>query len=388
VKVVVVSGIWPPDVGGPASHAPELAGFLRGRGHHVCVVTTATDPPAQEAYDVSWVSRRLPAGLRHLRAAFVIARCAKAADVVYATSMTRRAAAGAALARRPLVLKLTADEAFERERRAGRFRGDLDDFQRHHGGLRVRLLRATRNAAVRRARRVFTPSEYLRRVVVGWGIPAERVSVIPNPAPDVPPLPPRDDVRRDLGMDGPTLGFAGRLMAAKALGVALAAVAKVPGVSLVVVGDGPDREALERQAAELGLDGRVRFVGSRSRDGVLRTLYAADAAVLSSRWENFPHLVVEALAVGTPVIATAVGGVPEVVRDEENGLLVPAGDADALAAAIRRIVDEPGLRDRLAAAAAASVADLAPELLLGRIEATLLEAAAGVPSGSEPQGVE
>ena len=72
---------------------------------------------------------------------------------------------------------------------------------------------------------------------------------------------------------------------------------------------------------------------------MLRILYAADAALLSSRWENFPHLVVEALAVGTPVIATAVGGVPEVVRDGENGLLVPAGDPDALAAAIRRLLD-------------------------------------------------
>jgi glycosyltransferase involved in cell wall biosynthesis len=377
VKVVVVSGIWPPDVGGPASHAPELAGFLTGRGHGVCVVTTAAHAPAQEAYEVHWISRRLPAGVRHVAGALEIYRWARRSDVVYATSMTRRAAAGAALARRPLVLKLTADEAYERERRAGRFDGDLDAFQHHHGGLRVRLLRATRDAAVRRARRMFTPSEYLRRIVVGWGIATERVGVIPNPAPDIPALPPRDAVRQELGMKGPTLGFAGRLMAAKALGVALTAIAEVPEVSLVVVGDGPDREELERRAAELGLDGRVRFVGSRSRDDVLRTLYAADAALLSSRWENFPHLVVEALAVGTPVIATSVGGVPEVVHDGENGLLVPAGDADALAAAIRRIVDEPGLRDRLAAAAAPSVAGLTPAVLLGRVEEELRKAVEG-----------
>jgi len=291
--------------------------------------------------------------------------------------MTRRVAAGAALARRPLVLKLTADEAYERERRAGRFAGDLDAFQRHRGGPRLRVLRETRDAAVRSARRVFTPSQYLRRIVVGWGIPGERVGVIPNPVPDVPALAQRDDVRRELGMNGPTLGFAGRLMAAKALGLALSALADVPNVALVVVGDGPDRAALEQRASELGLDGRVRFTGSRSREEVLRTLYAADAALLSSRWENFPHLVIEALAVGTPVIATAVGGVPEVVRDGENGLLVPSGDAAALAAAIRRLFAEPGLRDRLAAAAAPSVAGLAPEALLGRIEDELRKAVAG-----------
>ena len=102
---------------------------------------------------------------------------------------------------------------------------------------------------------------------------------------------------------------------------------------------------------------------------------AADASLLTSSWENFPHTVVEALAVGTPVIATAVGGVPELVRDGENGLLVPAGDADALAAAIRRLIDEPGLRERLAAAAAPSVEHLRPETLYARLEAILVEVA-------------
>lgn len=373
-----MSGIWPPDLGGPASHAPELAGFLRERGHEVAVVTTASAAPAGETYPVHWVPRRLPAGARHLATVFCIGRRAAAADVVYATSMTRRAALGAALARRPLVLKLTADEAYERERRSGRFDGDLDAFQHHRGGLRVAFLRATRNWAVRSARHVLTPSAYLRELVVGWGIPAERVSVSPNPAPEVPALrqlPPRQELRAELGLEGPTLAFAGRLMAAKALDVALSALALAPAVALVIVGDGPDRAALERQRDALALGGRVRFLGGLSRDGVLRVFRAADAVLLSSRWENFPHVVVEALAVGTPVIASAVGGVPEVVRDGENGLLVPAGDPEALAVAIRRLLGDDELRARLAAAAAPSVESYSAERLLGQIEAELEKAA-------------
>ena len=376
MRVVIVSGIWPPDIGGPASHAPELAGFLCERGHDVTAVTTASVPPAPEPYLVRWARRTLPPGLRHLEVVRLVAHAARGADVVYATSMTRRAALGAALARRPLVLKLTADEAYERERRSGRFAGDLDDFQHHAGGLRVRLLRRTRDAAVGRAVSVLTPSEYLRGLVVGWGIPAARVSVSPNPAPDVPVLRPREEARRALGLEGPTLAFAGRLMAAKALDVAFRSLERTPGVSLLVVGDGPDRGELERLRSTLGLDGRVRFLGSRSRGDVLEILFAADAALLSSRWENFPHLVVEALAVGTPVIATTVGGVPEVVHDGENGLLVPAGDPEALAAAIRRLTGDRELRDRLARAAAPSVAGLSAALLLGRIEQELERAAA------------
>jgi glycosyltransferase involved in cell wall biosynthesis len=98
--------------------------------------------------------------------------------------------------------------------------------------------------------------------------------------------------------------------------------------------------------------------------------------LLPSAWENFPHTVVEALAVGTPVIATAVGGVAEVVRDGENGLLVPPRDVDALAAAISRFVHEDGLREKLAAAAAPSVEALAEPRLLARVEAELVRAAA------------
>ena len=366
MKVVVVSGIWPPDVGGPASHAPALADALLAAGHAAEVVTTAAAPPEARAYRVRWVSRTRPAPLRHLAVVREVARAARSADRVYATSMVRRASLGASIARRPLIVKLVSDEAFERAVRAGRFPGTLEDFQRVSGGPRLRLLRGSRNRALRRAAHVVVPSAYLRDLALGWGIAPNRLTVVPNPAPPLPPLPDRDAARGALGLDGVTLAAAGRLTRQKALGDALAAVARVDGVSLVVAGDGPERGALERRAAELGLDGRVRFVGPLARTEVLTLFRAADAALLSSAWENLPHSVVEALAVGTPVVATAVGGVPEVVRDGENGLLVAPGDVAALADAIRR-VSEPGLRDALAANAAASVAGLDERRLLERI---------------------
>ncbi|HET6623949.1 MAG TPA: glycosyltransferase family 4 protein, partial [Gaiellaceae bacterium] len=309
MRVLVVSGIWPPDPGGPASHAPALTAFLRERGHDVEVVTTASTAPEPTGYPVHWAAQSSP--LRHARATALVRHAAARSDVVYSTSMVRRAALGASLARRPLVVKLVSDEAFERARRSGRFDGTLDEFQTA-GGARFRLLRATRDGALRRARHVFCPSAYLRRLALGWGLDPERVSVLPNPAPEVPPLPPREELRAELGLDGRLLVFAGRLGPQKSLDVALEAVAAVPGVTLAIAGDGPDRASLERRARELGLEERARFLGSLPRDRVLRLFRAADAALLSSSWENFPHTVVEALAVGTPVVSTAVGGVPEV----------------------------------------------------------------------------
>ncbi|TMM14675.1 MAG: glycosyltransferase family 4 protein [Actinobacteria bacterium] len=375
MRVVVVSGIWPPDVGGPASHAPEVADFLLERGHHVEVVTTAWAPPEQRAYRVSAVPRSLPPGVRHLRGAALVHHRSRSADAIYTTGMFGRSFAGATAARRPYVIKLTADPAFERARRRGVVAGDVDAFQ-GRAGLRVGLLRLARDVELRRAAHVFCPSEYLRALAVSWGVPPHRVSVLPNPAPSVPELGRRDELRQRLGMNGRALAFAGRLSVQKSLEVALEALVSLDGVTLDIAGEGDQRDMLERRARDLGVDTRVRFLGALPRERVLELFRAADAAILSSTWENFPHTVVEALAVGTPVIATDVGGVAEVVHDGENGLLVPAGDAAALADAVRRYFADESLQSALRAAAAASVRANDRDSVFGRIERALAEAAA------------
>ena len=375
MKVLIVSGIWPPDVGGPASHAPEVAAFLRGGGHEVEVVTTADRRPTPEEYEVHWIDRTTPIGLRHLATAVLIRKCAARSDVVYTTGMFGRSAAGASAARTPFVVKLTADHAYERSRRRGFFSGSLEEFQRGGGGHRSAVLRALRNSELGRAAHVLCPSEYLRGLALGWGLEPDRVGVLPNPMPTLPQLPDREVLRAQLGLNGATLAFAGRLTRQKALEVALEAVALTDGVTLVLAGEGDERPALERRARELGLGGRVRFLGAQSRERVLELFRAADALVLSSAWENFPHTVVEALAVGTPVLATTAGGVGEVVEHERNGLLVEPGDAQALARAVQRFFGDDGLRERLRAQAAPSVSGYEPARVYGRL-VEILEAAA------------
>ncbi len=206
------------------------------------------------------------------------------------------------------------------------------------GGARIRALRHARNLAVGRAVHVFCPSAYLREIAIGWGLPEERISVLPNPAPVVPELPDREALRVAFGMSGLTLAFAGRLTLQKDLRLALDAIGRVASVSLVLLGDGPERASLESYATGCGLGDRVRFLGGGSRDTVLELFRAADGSLLSSAWENFPHTVVEALAVGTPVIATAVGGVPEVVQRRGERVARPArrrGGADGRDRAVR-----------------------------------------------------
>jgi glycosyltransferase involved in cell wall biosynthesis len=344
-----------------------VAAFLDARGHAVEVVVSADKTPAAESYPVWFVSRSLPPGVRHVEGVRLVAARARHADVVYTTGMFGRSSLGALVARTPLVVKLTADPAYERARRWRLWGGSLADFQRE-AGFTTFPLRAARDFDARHAAHVITPSSYLRELVVDWGVPPEGVTVLPNPAPAVPELRPREELRAEFGFEGPTLVFAGRLTAQKSLHVGIEA-ARGAGIPLAIAGDGPDRAALERL-------GHARFLGPLPRGRVLELFRAGHAALLSSSWENFPHSVVEALAVGTPVIATRTGGVAEVVVDGENGLLVEPGDLDGLTAAIERFFGDEALAGRLRANAAGSVADYSAERIFGRLEEILVQAAA------------
>jgi glycosyltransferase involved in cell wall biosynthesis len=360
MRVLVVSGIWPPDVGGPASHAPEVAAFLLAHGHAPHVLVTADRAPAQEAYPVDWIPRASP--VRHLRAFRRVAQLAKRADVVYTTGMFVRSGAGSLAAHTPYVVKLTADPGYERARRRGLTHASLVDFQQERSPV-TWPLRWSRDELAKHAAHVITPSSFLRDLAVGWGV--ERVTVLPNPAPDVSDSPSREELRARFGFDGPTLVFAGRLALPKALEVGIEA-ARRAGVALAIAGDGPERARLEAL-------GHARFLGPLPRAEVLELFRAGDASLLSSNWENFPHSVVESLAAGTPVIATRVGGVPEVVHDGENGLLVPPGDVNALTDAIRRGF---GDLERLRANAVPSIADYSRDRVYGQLLDILIAAAA------------
>ena len=155
--------------------------------------------------------------------------------------------------------------------------------------------------------------------------------------------------RRHVG-NGDRLLFVGRLAAAKGLPILLEALAKVEGVTLDIVGDGPDRKMLNEQAVSLRLSDRIRFLGYQSQPEIRELLKQVDVFVLSSFAEGVPVVLMEAMAAGVPVVATRVAGIPELVDDEESGLLVSPSDVNGLANAIRRLLADSDMRNILSAA--------------------------------------
>ena len=369
MKLLITTGIFPPDVGGPATYVPQIAQALLERGHTVTVLTLSDNLDHHHAYPFQ-VVRLLRTQLKLLRMArtvYTIWRLGKKAQAIFVNGVALEATLANLALGKPLVLKVVGDLAWERavdRRWSGQ---TFEAFQAARHGPKIALLKTLRAWWTRRADRVVVPSQYLARWVKEWGVPEARIEVIYN------------SVARPNGLAASSLPLksavrlvtAGRLVPLKRVDGILEAIAGLSDAGLLVIGDGPERERLEHRVSELGIGDRVYFTGERERRDALALMAACDVFVLNSTHEGLPHVILEAMILGLPVVATAVGGTPEIVIDGKTGQLVNARDG-SLAETLARVALDLGLRRRLGEQAQTFVQEkLRPELMVERTEALL-----------------
>ena len=209
--------------------------------------------------------------------------------------------------------------------------------------------RCTRSAGA-----VIAITARLARILEAGGVAPARIHTIPPGIDRSLFTGPWEDPLPEI--DRPRVVFIGRLVPGKGADVLLDAVAHmtVPA-EIVIVGDGPERGALERKAAKGLAAGRINFTGFMPHDRVPAVLDNADVLVLPSRYEELGSILIEAIQVGAPIVATRIGGIPDLIDDGRSGLLVPPGDPRALACALDRVLAEAGLALRLRASASRGV---------------------------------
>ena len=201
--------------------------------------------------------------------------------------------------------------------------------------------------AAERAAGIVAVSDALRARLVELGLPSGRIGVLRNGV-DLELFAPQDRAaaRRELGLDadGLIVLSVGWLIPRKGHDLVVRAAAAMPEATLVIVGEGPEAIALQRLAEQLGSRGRVRLLGSMPQERLAAVYSAADVLVLASSREGLPNVVLEALACGTPVVATAVWGTPEIIASPAAGRLVEQRTPEAIMTALRDLLADPPAR--------------------------------------------
>ena len=327
-------------IGGYELATLALIRELRAQTIRVVVVTTAAS--TADAHSIDGVSRIAVRGRRTLLAVFprlfvFLLRRRSTCSVIYCPTfsyLSGLAILSASLIRRPAIVRVATENDVRQFREA----------ETRKGQLFYRLLR--------QASAVIAPSAAIRDELIQAGFPERRIVIQPNGVDGDRFLPvtptERREAKRSLGLPAHalTIGTIARLVARKGLDILLRAFASAPirahDARLLIVGDGPLGADLKHLAEDLMVDRSVVWAGLQKDPQPW--LRAMDVFAFPSRLEGSPNAVLEAMATGLPVVAARIGGVVDLIPDEETGVLVPPDDPHALALALERLLDNASLR--------------------------------------------
>lgn len=340
-SIVLCTGIFPPDIGGPASFIPILANELSNKGITVTVVTLSDNSydDFHLPYKVIRINRKIKKPLRNIIVIKEIVKAAKNSDLIFSNTLAFESAVAAKLSNKKFIQKIVGDIAWERAHTSGRFKGNIEEYQISHLNIKSQLTNWYRNFAVKASDLIITPSYYLKNIVSMWNYPHDNISVIYNAVEfeEADDSKPKDKYR--------ILSVA-RLIPHKGIEAILQCLAKVDfDYEYIVIGDGPLKNTLEQSALALGIN--ASFIGNISKRDVATWLASSNLFILNSSYEGLPHIVLEAMENSCPVIASNVGGTPEVVQDCMNGLLFEYNNIDELLEKITLIRQNKLLRERL-----------------------------------------
>lgn len=342
--ILIATGLYAPEIGGPATHTRILE--MSGGGYGMKV----TPLPFARV-------RKYPKVIRHMMYLYHVIKESRRATHVYAldpVSVGVPSYIGSALTGKLFILRVAGDYAWEQAR--GRFgcTDTLDVFSekikkdRGHYGFMVRILYTLETFVASRATKVVVPSMYLKKIVCAWGVSEDRVHVVYNTLETMAIDDEKEVLKKKHNIEGISVVSVGRLVPWKGYQTLIDVVSElrsdVSEVQLYIVGDGPEERSLRAYAEEKGAEAYVHFLGKRDKKETLEIMKAGDVFALNTAYEGFSHTILEAMSVGTPVVTTDVCGNKELVEDGKNGRLVGCNDAGAFVSVLKQVIEDSDMR--------------------------------------------
>ncbi|MEK7575764.1 MAG: glycosyltransferase family 4 protein, partial [Patescibacteria group bacterium] len=362
-KVLICTGIYPPDIGGPATYSKLLYDEMPKHGISIKILSFGK-------------VRRLPKVIRHIVYFFKILLKSRDIDVIYAqdpVSVGLPSVLAAKILRKKFILKVVGDYAWEQfQNQISNLKSQkfitLEEFQEGKYNFMTELRRNIERWVAKNADKIIVPSGYLKKVVTKWGIDKKNIIVIYN-AFDAQGLKmTKRESRDELNLSGTILISSGRLVPWKGFGALIdimpEVLKEIPDARLYIIGSGLEEKNLKSQISNLKIGDNVFLVGGISREKLLTYLRACDIFVLNSGYEGFSHLILEAMALGVPVIASNIGGNTEIIRDGENGILIEYNAKEDLKNKIISLYNEEFFREKLIKNAKESVKKFSKEKMI------------------------
>lgn len=306
MKILLATGIYPPEIGGPATYAELINTEFNKKG---------IDTQALLFREV----RKYPKVIRHLVYFFKIINYSKDREIIFTQdpiSTGIPSVIAGKLLRKKVVIRVAGDYAWEQSTQRYGVREGIDEFQIKKYGLNTEFLRKLQAWSVRHADLVITPSYYFSRLVSGWNKKKVKVVTIYNG------ININFDYKKDSKYETPTIITAGRLVPWKGVDKLIESLVVLKNWNLIVAGDGPDKDRLLGIARKNNVLDRIRFLGQIDREKLFEEIHRSHIFALLSTFESFSFQIVEAMFVGVPVVTLNIGNLSEIITNNQTGILL------------------------------------------------------------------
>ena len=327
MKILITVGIFPPDIGGPASFVPKIAKLLHENGFEVTIICLSNEKIVDnESYKIIRILRNQNLMIRWIKTIFKMISNGRGSDIIFVNGLPMEAYIANLFLRKKLIRKVVGDWAWERGRNKGIINDSFDEFQKNKHNLHLEIAKFSRGWTATKADLVITPSVHLKNVVKNWGVSENNLKVIYNGT---------NIQSKITKKENEVLHFitVGRLAPWKNIDKIIQAMAILneKGFNFIfnIVGSGPLNEKLKILVKELKLENKIFFLGQKNTEELNKIYLDSDIYIQASGYEGLPHVILEAINYNLSIISTPIGGTNEILLDGKNGWILKLKDKKA-----------------------------------------------------------
>ena len=319
MNILITVGIFPPDIGGPASFVPKISDFLVKNGHDVKIICLSEDENIniEDKLNVIRIKRSNKLPIRWLKTIYQIIKNGIKSDLIFVNGLGIESAVANILLRKRIIRKIVGDPVWERAYNQKKTFETFDNFQDNKHKLMIEIQKLSRNWSINSAELIITPSDNLKNFVKGIGFKNKIIKI--NNGVDITPNEDQTSSKSDINII-----IISRLVVQKNIDLVIRAfkILNDKNLKLNIIGEGGEFNNLQKLIHDLGVQDNVKILGKIHNDKINDFLKTSDLFIQASNYEGLPHSLLEAINYNVPILSTEVGGCKDLINNGERGFII------------------------------------------------------------------